>query len=115
MRAFDSSVKGETFVFKNPSFYVSDLIKAMNNDKGYEVVGIREGEKLHECMITAADSRTTYEYNDYYIIYPQYDWYNYEKDIIPGGKKVQANFEYTSDNNDQWLSVDDLKSRLMTI
>jgi len=73
-RAFELSVRGETFVYKNPSFYITDLIKAMNKDKGYEVVGIREGEKLHECMITGADSRTTYEYNDHYVIYPQFDW-----------------------------------------
>jgi len=84
----------------------------MSGDKGHEIVGIREGEKLHECMITGADSRTTYEYDDHYVIYPQYEWFDFENDIIPGGKKVEANWEYTSDNNNWWLSVDELKSKL---
>ena len=112
LKAFELSVRGETFVYKNPSFYIADLIKAMNDDNGHEVVGIREGEKLHECMITGADSRTTYEYDDHYVIYPQYEWCDYEKDIIPGGKKVEPNWEYTSDKNNRWLSVDELKSKL---
>jgi len=112
IKAFELSFQGETFVYKNPSFYIADLIKAMNDDNGHEVVGIREGEKLHECMITGADSRTTYEYDDHYVIYPQYEWCDYEKDIIPGGKKVEPNWEYTSDKNNRWLSVDELKSKL---
>jgi len=115
LKSFSLSVKGETFVYKNPSFYISDLINAMTDNKGYKIVGIREGEKLHECMITGSDSRTTYEYDDHYVIYPQYDWCDYEKDIIPGGKKVEDNWEYTSDNNSWWLTVDDLKSRLKNL
>ena len=115
IKAFELSIKGETFVYKNPSFYITDLITAMGNGKGYEVVGIREGEKLHECMVTSSDSRTTYEYDDHYVIYPQYDWLNHETDIIPGGKKVPANWEYTSDKNTVWLSEDDLRARLKSI
>jgi UDP-N-acetylglucosamine 4,6-dehydratase (inverting) len=112
IKAFDLSIRGEIFVHKNPSFYITDLINAMNDGGGYDIVGIREGEKLHECMITGTDSRTTYEYDDHYVIYPQYNWWNQESDIIPGGKKVAANWEYTSDKNEWWLSADELKTRL---
>jgi UDP-N-acetylglucosamine 4,6-dehydratase (inverting) len=115
IKAFELSVKGETFVHKNPSFYIADIIEAMTGDKGYDIVGIREGEKLHECMITSADSRTAYEYDDHYVIYPQYDWYDHERDAIPGGKKVVTNWEYTSDKNDWWLSVSEMKKRLAGI
>ena len=115
MKTLELSKRGETFVHKNPSFYIKDLIKAMNNGTGYELVGIREGEKIHECMITGADSRTTYEYDSHYVIYPQYDWWNRELDVIPGGKKVAANWEYTSAENNWWLSVDELKARLGSI
>jgi FlaA1/EpsC-like NDP-sugar epimerase len=112
MKAFELSRGGETFVYKNPSFYVTDLIKAMNPGGGYRSVGIREGEKLHECMITSDDSRTAYEYNDYYIIYPQYNWWNRETDLLPGGEKVEPDWAYTSDKNTWWLTVDDLKQRI---
>jgi UDP-N-acetylglucosamine 4,6-dehydratase (inverting) len=112
MKALELSKGGETFVFKNPSFYVTDLIKAMNPTGGYKVTGIREGEKLHECMITAADSGHTYEYEDHYVIYPNYNWWSAENGVIPGGKKVESGWEYTSDKNSWWLGADELKSLL---
>jgi FlaA1/EpsC-like NDP-sugar epimerase len=108
-KALELSKGGETFVYKNPSFYVKDLITAMSDTDGYEVTGIREGEKLHECMITSADAMRTYEYDDYYVIYPNYDWWTIETGIIPDGKKAASDWEYTSDKNSWWLSVDDLR------
>ncbi|MDR2558117.1 MAG: UDP-N-acetylglucosamine 4,6-dehydratase (inverting) [Oscillospiraceae bacterium] len=108
-KALKLSKGGETFVYKNPSFYVTDLIKAMSDAGEYEVTGIREGEKLHECMITSADAMRTYEYDDYYVIYPNYDWWTIETGIIPGGKRVNSDWEYTSDKNSWWLGVDELR------
>ena len=110
-KAFDLAKGGETFVYKNPSFYVKDLIEAINPGGGYKVAGIREGEKLHECMITSADTRTTYEYDGFYVIYPQYDWWSRESDVLPGGVCVERNWEYTSDRNTWWLSTGDLRQR----
>jgi UDP-N-acetylglucosamine 4,6-dehydratase (inverting) len=115
LKAFDLATGGETFVFKNPSFYVVDLIKAMNSGGKYETVGIRAGEKLHECMITQADSYKTYEYDDHYVIYPNYDWYTIETRIIPGGKQVPPDWAYTSDTNDIWLSADELRRRIAAL
>ena len=73
-------------------------------------VGIREGEKLHEIMVTKEDSSTTYEYDKHFIIYPHYNWWNQQ--ILPGGKKVAEGFEYSSGNNSEWISVDELKKKL---
>jgi len=112
MKALKLSLGGETFVYKNPSFYITDLIDAMLKKGAYDVTGIREGEKLHECMITSADSFRTYEYDDYYVIYPNYDWWTVETGVIPGGKKVEPGWEYNSDKNSWWLSVEDLKEYL---
>ena len=113
MKAFELSKGGETFVYKNPSFYITDLIKAITPAGKYDITGIREGEKLHECMITTSDSLKTYEYDDYYVIYPNYDWWTAEKDmVLPGGKKAEPGWEYTSDNNTWWLSADDLRKLL---
>lgn len=109
IKALDVAKGGETFVYKNPSFYIKDLIQAMLPGGKYNLVGIREGEKLHECMITTSDARKTYEYHDYYVIYPNYDWWTVETGIIPGGKPVNKNWEYTSDNNERWITTNDLK------
>ena len=103
---------GETFVYKNKSFLVSDLIEAMNPGGGYKVTGIREGEKLHECMITSADSSNTYDYEDCYVIYPNYIWWTSDPKIIEGGKKVPPEWEYTSDKNDKWLNNEQLRALL---
>ena len=112
MIALEMSKGGEVFVYKNPSFYITDLIKAMTEKGSYEVTGIREGEKVHESMITSSDSLRTYEYDDYYVIYPNYDWWTVETGIIPGGKKVEPGWEYTSDKNTWWLTVEDLRKML---
>ena len=96
---------GETFISKIPSFYVTDLAKAMlPNGTTYEI-GIREGEKLHEVMITPEDAPHTLEYDKHYIIYPHYTWWDEDR-TIPGGCPVDDGFEYSSGTNKQWLSVD---------
>lgn len=110
-KALNESRGGETYISKIPSFYVKDLAKAMLPDCTIEEIGIREGEKLHEVMVTRDDSRLTYEYEKHYIIYPNFDWKN-PKDILPGGKLVEDGFEYNSGTNKQWLSVDELKEAL---
>ncbi len=78
-------------------------------------VGIREGEKLHEVMITAEDARTTYDYGDHYIIYPHFDWWNTETHFKQGGSKVRDGFRYSSDTNERWLSVEEMRERLKCI
>ena len=60
--------------------------------------GIRPGEKLHEVMVTAEDSMTTYEYDKHFIIYPQMFWQE-SKRPTPNGKKVEDGFYYSSGNN----------------
>ena len=113
-KAIHEAKGGEIYVSKIPSFKITDLAKAMKEDVNLSEIGIREGEKLHEIMVTEEDSRTTYEYNDHYIIYPCIKWSdsNYLKS---GGKKVAESFRYSSDANDIWLTKDDLKEKLKTI
>lgn len=114
IKALAESQGGETFISKIPSFKVIDLAKAIMPDCKMTEVGIREGEKLHEVMVTKEDSLFTYEYAKNYIIYPHYNWWNDNK-IIPGGKKVEQGFEYNSGTNDKWLSFEELQERLKTI
>ncbi len=114
LKALEEARGGETFISKIPSFKITDLAKAMCEDCKMPEVGIREGEKLHEIMITTEDSLNTYEYDKHYIVYPHYTWWE-ENRIIPGGKKVEQGFSYSSDNNTEWLSVEELRELLKTV
>lgn len=111
IKALKDAKGGETFIAKIPSFKITDLAQAMLPGCEMPEVGIREGEKLHEVMITKEDSSTTYEYEKHYIIYPKYTWWTDEK-IIYGGSKVKEGFEYSSGENSEWLSVEELKDLL---
>lgn len=111
IKALHDAKGGETFISKIPSFKITDLAQAILPGCKMPEVGIREGEKLHEIMVTREDSATTYEYEKHFIIYPHYTWWGKEN-ILPGGKKVEEGFEYSSGNNSQWLSIDDLKNML---
>lgn len=114
IKALAEAKGGETFISKIPSFKVTDLAQAMMPNCEMPEVGIREGEKLHEVMVTKEDSMLTYEYENHFIVYPHFDWWNPAK-IQPGGKKVEMGFEYSSETNDNWLSVDEIKERLKTV
>ena len=85
----------------------------MKDDCEIKEVGIREGEKLHEIMVTREDSMYTYEYEKNYIIYPHYNWWS-ERDILPGGKRVELGFEYSSGTNEVFLSVEEIREKLKT-
>jgi len=114
-RAINESVAGGIYISKIPSVRIVDLAKAMLPGGKKKIIGIREGEKLHEIMITEEDSRSTYDYKDHYIIYPNFDWWSRSKYFKKGGKKVADGFVYCSGNNVQWLSGEKLKKELKKI
>jgi len=114
IKALEEAKGGETFISKIPSFRVPDLAKAMLPDCKMPEVGIREGEKLDEIMITVEDSMTTYEYDKHFIVYPQMVWNNKQKPDL-SGKKVPEGFSYSSGNNSEWLSVEELRELLKTV
>lgn len=109
IKALGEARGGETFISKIPSFKVTDLATAMAPDLKQVEVGIREGEKLHECMVPLADSATTYEYDRNFIIYPHMEWYDMSSVDLRGGKRVESGFVYDSGLNTDWLSVEQLR------
>ena len=114
-KAIDEAKGGEIYVSKIPSYKVTNLAKAIKKDAELKEVGIREGEKLHEVMITEEDSLLTYDYGDHYIIYPHFDWWDINKCFKTGGKLVEQGFRYSSDNNNEWLSENDMREKLKSI
>lgn len=115
LKALDESKGGETYISKIPSFTVTDLAEAMNSGGATKEIGIREGEKLHEVMVTKYDSFQTFEYDDHFIIYPHFDWWDFDAHFTSGGNKVNEFFTYSSDNNKQWLTVDEIRERIEEI
>lgn len=111
-KALDESAGGETYISKIPSFKVTDLAEAMLPGAKIREIGIREGEKLHEVMVTKDDSFLTYEYEKHYIIYPHFDWWEFDESCIGNGVKVEEGFEYNSELNKEWLDVEGLRQEL---
>lgn len=114
IKALCEATGGETFISKIPSFKVTDLAEAMLPGCRKPEIGIRPGEKLHEIMVTVEDSATTYEYDRHFIVYPQVVWNDRQK-INTSGTKVEEGFSYSSGNNTQWLTVEQIRELLKTV
>lgn len=111
MHAMEHAWGGEIFIPKIPSYKITDVAKAVAPDCPIEVVGIRPGEKIHEEMITASDSFYTYDLGKYYTILPSVpnfkitEYLNHFK-----AKKVEEGFNYNSGSNEDWETVETLRS-----
>lgn len=114
-KALSEAKGGETYISKIPSFKIKELAYAMCNNIILKEIGIREGEKLHEVMVTKDDSRTTYEYDKHYIIYPHFEWWDFDKYFTQGGKLVEEGFEYSSESNKEWFNVENLIKELKNL
>ena len=108
--AFEDMVGGEIYVKKIPSMKVTDVARAIAPEANQDIVGIRPGEKLHEQMIGPEDALHTYEYADHYKILPAIHEWSKDPERISGGKLVDPDFTYCSDNNIEWMSIESLQS-----
>jgi UDP-N-acetylglucosamine 4,6-dehydratase len=70
-------------------------------------VGIRGGEKLHEVLVSEDEARHTLELDDMFVIWPTHSWWHGEH--WAKGRALPDGYSFTSDGNDRWLSVDDLR------
>ena len=110
MSSFNDMNGGELYVPRIPSMKVTDLAEAIAPGNELVEIGIRPGEKLHEEMISSEDSRRTLRRPDRYIVLPTFAiWGGFTE---PSGEHVEDGCSYTSDNNDLWLDVDQLRSML---
>lgn len=101
---------GEIFVPKIPSTRVADLALAIAPEAKRKSIGIRPGEKIHEFLLTAEEARHTKEFNNYFVIEPEFPFW--DKGNLKGCNSLPDNFSYTSDNNKKWLSKEQLKNIL---
>lgn len=109
--AIDNAWGGEIFVPKIPSYKVVDVATAIAPNCEQKEVGIRPGEKLHEEMITTSDSFNTVDLGKYYAILPQQPAFSVDKYKAHfNAKSVPQGFCYNSGSNDQWETVDSLRT-----
>jgi UDP-N-acetylglucosamine 4,6-dehydratase/5-epimerase len=101
---------GEVFVPKIPSMRLVDLARALAPDADLQFVGIRPGEKVHEVLVSEDESRNARDMGDHYSIHPAHPWW--PERHRDAGDAVPEGFSYTSNGNDRWLSVDELRALL---
>jgi UDP-N-acetylglucosamine 4,6-dehydratase/5-epimerase len=98
---------GELYVPRIPSMKIVDLANAVAPGVKLEEIGMRPGEKLHEEMISADDSRRTIVLENRFVVTPVVAEWGY---LPPKGLKMPDGQAYRSDTNDLWMSESDIKN-----
>lgn len=111
MYAIEHHLGGEIFIPKIPSYRVLDVAKAVAPECETKIVGVRPGEKIHEEMITDADSLSTIDLGKYYVILPSVSFVHTEEDFMKhhNASKVPFGFKYNSGTNTEWETVEGLR------
>jgi UDP-N-acetylglucosamine 4,6-dehydratase len=104
---------GEIFVPKIPSFKVTDVASVVAPNIRQQTIGIRQGEKLHEVMITEDDSLNTLEFDDHYVISTTPK--TYKNNLGKLGNLVEEGFRFSSETNPDWFTENTFKAFLVKI
>ena len=105
--SFTTMQGGELYVPRIPSMKLVDLARAIAPDSEYIETGIRPGEKIHEEMISADDSKRTVFNGSRYIVNPVVAEWGYKE---PEGRRLEDDSPYRSNTNDLWLTTDEIRS-----
>ncbi|MCX6072023.1 MAG: UDP-N-acetylglucosamine 4,6-dehydratase (inverting) [Chloroflexi bacterium] len=106
--AIEQMQGGEVFVPKIPSMKVADLARAIAPGCKLQRIGIRAGEKLHEVLVSEDEARHTVELADRYVVQPPEElWFGHS--WSQQGRQLPEGFTYSSDKNERWLSVEEIR------
>ena len=99
---------GEILIPKIPSYNIVDLVEALKSK--YKIIGIRQGEKLHEDLISKNESINSMIGNKYFILLRN----NLDKELInhyksKNFKLSNKEFIYNSGNNPHFLNISEIK------
>jgi len=111
LKCLEIMVGGELFVPKIPSMNMMDLAKAIAPECKTEIIGIRPGEKLHEVMVSKDDAHRTIEYDDRYMIKPDFRFFG-RRFNSNDGKPVPEGFEYNSGTNPWKLTIEEAREMI---
>lgn len=104
----------EIFVPKIPSMKIVDLAEATVPGCRQEIVGIRAGEKIHEVLISRDDARNTLEFRGYYMLLPQ-NRFAARAAEHPDATRCPEGFEYSSDANEWFFDVGELRRAITAL
>ncbi|HUR91665.1 MAG TPA: UDP-N-acetylglucosamine 4,6-dehydratase (inverting) [Gemmatimonadaceae bacterium] len=113
-RAIEDMQGGEIYVKKIPSMNLVDIARAVAPDAEHRIIGIRPGEKIHEQMVGSEDAAHTYEYEGYFKILPAIHGWSSDPSRINDGVRVAPDFIYSSDKNEEWMTIDELRGWIAT-
>lgn len=99
---------GEVFVPKIPSMRIIDLARTIAPEAKIKNIGIRPGEKIGEVLLTSEEARHSREFDDYFIVEPEFSFWRANK-LHTDGRPLPEGFHYSSDTNDRWLSKEEIK------
>lgn len=105
-RAIHLGVGRRIYVPRIPSMRVTDLAEAIAPGKDILITGIRPGEKLHECLLTEDEGRTTVDNGSFFTIHPPGSKMDSNQALVP------QDWRYSSDTNTEWLTVEELQRLL---
>ena len=113
LKNFERMHGGEIFIPKIPSINIVDLATAMAPGLKQKIIGIRPGEKIHEIMCPKDDAHLTLEFDNHFVIQPTIVFSGFSKDFSQNaigekGSVVDLNFEYSSGNNKDFLTVEEI-------
>lgn len=114
IRCIEQMQGGEVFVPKIPSMKVVDIAKVVAPDAELEEVGIRPGEKLHEVLIHEDEARATVELEEMYVVQPSAAWW-FGHGWQERGQPLADGFRYSSDSNEVWLTLGEIKEIVASI
>ena len=111
LKAIERTEGGEVWVPKIPSYRILDVAEAIGPQCEKRLVGVRPGEKLHEQMITGADSLNTVDLGDCYAILPSTPHRTVENYLQSRSRKTGRGRVHptTPAPNSDWLSVSDIR------
>jgi len=110
IRCIEMMRGGEIFVPKVPSMKITDLAETIAPGCKLKYIGIRPGEKIHECLLTEDEARQAVEYKDFFVIMPDHPWWSYRN--YKDGKELPDGFRYASNLNKHWLTEKELRKML---
>ena len=111
----ENSIGGEIFVPKIPSYLITDLAEAIGPNCKKKIIGVRNGEKIHEEMITAADSYNTFDLGKYYaILHPsneisKNEYMEYFSSLNLKFDQMAVGSSYNSKENSSFLTIKEIR------
>lgn len=114
--AFEHANPGDLFIQKAPASTIGDLAEAVQEvfgRVGTQVIGTRHGEKLFETLMTREERLRSEDMGNYFRVACDSRDLNYDKFVVKGDVKTQADESYTSHNTER-LDVEGTIAKIKT-